>query len=186
MCCQTHTRSHTLATHTHTRARARTRARTHPHPLPPPQIERSPTGGVLVRVAYGGEQAEFTPEQLMAMVIVDLKRIAETEGGAPVVDVALSVPVYYTEAERRAMLAAAQARFPWGFGGTFLWEVCGGAAERPLGFLGVSFGCRRAGFWPGGAPVVDVALSVPVYYTEAERRAMLAAAQVGVLQGLVG
>jgi hypothetical protein len=44
----------------------------------------------------------------------------------------------------------------------------------------VSFGCGRAGFWPGARCVADVALSVPVYYTEAERRAMLAAAQVGL------
>lgn len=61
-----------------------------------------------VHVRYGGEEAAFAPEQLMAMVIVDLKKIAEKEGGAPVVDCALSVPVFYTEPERRAMLAATQ------------------------------------------------------------------------------
>ncbi|KAI8470334.1 MAG: heat shock protein Hsp70E [Monoraphidium minutum] len=74
----------------------------------PFKIVEGPDGGVRVAVRYGGEEAQFTPEQLLAMVIVDLKKIAEKEGGAPVVDAALSVPVFYGEAERRAMLAATQ------------------------------------------------------------------------------
>lgn len=36
--------------------------------------------------------------------------IAETDSGAPVTDAVLSVPTYYTEPERHAMLAAAQVR----------------------------------------------------------------------------
>ena len=43
------------------------------------------------------------------MLLVDLKNMAERErGGAPVAGCVLSVPGYYTQAERRAMLAAAQ------------------------------------------------------------------------------
>ncbi len=42
------------------------------------------------------------------MIIVDLKHIAEAEGGITVTDCCISVPTYYTEAERYAMLNAAQ------------------------------------------------------------------------------
>lgn len=48
--------------------------------------------------------------KVMAMVLVDLKRIAEAEGGIPVTDCSISVPTYFTEAERYAMLNAAQVR----------------------------------------------------------------------------
>lgn len=40
--------------------------------------------GVQVQVMYCNEPATFTPEQLVAMVMVDLKRIAEEEGSIPV------------------------------------------------------------------------------------------------------
>lgn len=73
-------------------------------------MTEAPDGSCLVHVRYGGEEAAFSPEALMAMVIVDLKKNAEQEGGAPVVDCALSVPAFYTEPERRAMLAATQVR----------------------------------------------------------------------------
>jgi heat shock protein 4 len=66
-------------------------------------------GGCLVHATYAGESCTFTPEQLMAMVLVDLKRVAEADGGVAAGashDACLSVPSYYTEAERHAMLAA--------------------------------------------------------------------------------
>jgi heat shock protein 4 len=44
----------------------------------------------------------------MAMVLVDLKRIAEADTGIPTTDCAISVPDYFTEAERYAMLNASQ------------------------------------------------------------------------------
>ncbi|GFR48872.1 hypothetical protein Agub_g10723 [Astrephomene gubernaculifera] len=71
-------------------------------------VLEGPDGGCLIRVRYCNEEATFTPEQVMAMVLVDLKRIAEAEGGIPVTDCAISVPTYFTEAERYAMLNAAQ------------------------------------------------------------------------------
>ena len=54
-----------------------------------------------------GERALFTPEQLMAMLMVDLKAIAETDK-SPVTDCAIAVPSYFTFEERTAMLSAAQ------------------------------------------------------------------------------
>lgn len=74
----------------------------------PFSVTEGPDGGILVNVQYQGEQHSFTPQQLMAMVLVDLKKIAEAESGIPPVDCVLSVPVYYGEAERYAMLNAAQ------------------------------------------------------------------------------
>jgi hypothetical protein len=73
----------------------------------PFSVTEGPDGGLLVNVMYCNERHSFTPEQLMAMVLVDLKKIAEAEGGIPVVDCCISVPAFYTEAERYAMLAAA-------------------------------------------------------------------------------
>jgi hypothetical protein len=73
----------------------------------PFKVLAAPDGGVVVQVQYLNEPATFTPEQLVAMVLVDLKRIAEEEGGVPVTDCCLSVPAYFTEAERYGMLNAA-------------------------------------------------------------------------------
>ena len=73
----------------------------------PFSVTAAPDGGVLVNVMFCNERQSFTPEQLMAMVLVDLKKIAEAEGGSPVVDCCISVPAFYTEQERYAMLAAA-------------------------------------------------------------------------------
>lgn len=73
----------------------------------PFKVTAAPDGGCLVHVTFCNEPASFTPEQLMAMLLVDLKKIAEVEGGIPVTDCVLSVPAFYTEAERYAMLNAA-------------------------------------------------------------------------------
>jgi len=73
----------------------------------PFQVKEGPDGGCLVVVDYLGERTAFTPEQLMAMLLVDMKAIAETDG-SPVTDCVLSVPTFYNEAERYAMLNAAQ------------------------------------------------------------------------------
>jgi heat shock 70kDa protein 4 len=79
-------------------------------PRLPFKVTEDPSGGgCLVHATYAGEPSTFTPEQLVAMVLVDLKRVAEADGGvAPGAahDACLSVPCYYTEAERHAMLAA--------------------------------------------------------------------------------
>ncbi len=48
------------------------------------------------------------PEQILAMQLHKLAEIAESNLGAKVVDVVLSVPTYYTDRERRAFLDAAR------------------------------------------------------------------------------
>ena len=58
-------------------------------------------------VDYLGERTSFTPEQLMAMLMVDEKAIAETDG-SPVTDCVIAIPAYFSAEERRAMLDASQ------------------------------------------------------------------------------
>jgi heat shock protein 4 len=73
----------------------------------PFKVSEGPDGGCLVHVTFCSEPASFSPEQLMAMVLTDLKKIAEAETGIAVTDCAISVPTFYTEVERYAMLNAA-------------------------------------------------------------------------------
>lgn len=62
---------------------------------------------IQVAVDYLGERTLFTPEQLVAMLLVDLKAIANTDG-SPVSDCVASVPAFFAVSERRAMLNATQ------------------------------------------------------------------------------
>mmetsp|Transcript_37740 Transcript_37740/g.84112 ORF Transcript_37740/g.84112 Transcript_37740/m.84112 type:complete len:814 (+) Transcript_37740:104-2545(+) len=73
----------------------------------PFSVTEAPDGGCLVHVMYCNERHSFSPEQLMAMILVDLKKNAEKEAGIVVTDCAISVPTYFTESERYAMLNAA-------------------------------------------------------------------------------
>lgn len=73
----------------------------------PYNVTEAPDGGILINVDYLGERHSFTPEQIVAGIIVDMKDIAEVDG-SPVTDCVLSVPTYYVESERYAMLNAAR------------------------------------------------------------------------------
>ena len=73
----------------------------------PYSVTEGPDGGILVNVDYLGERHSFTPEQIVAALIVDMKTIAEVDG-SPVTDCVISVPAYFLESERYAMLNAAQ------------------------------------------------------------------------------
>lgn len=66
-------------------------------------------GSPAVSVSYLGEQQTFRPEQLLAMMLTKLKETAEVNLKTKVVDCVISVPCYYTEVERRAVLDAALA-----------------------------------------------------------------------------
>lgn len=76
-------------------------------PTLPYNVSEAPDGGILINVDYLGERHSFTPEQIVASIIVDMKDIAEVDG-SPVTDCVLSVPTYYVESERYAMLNAAR------------------------------------------------------------------------------
>ena len=80
----------------------------HDIPAFPFQVVGGPNGECLVRVEYLEKSVDLTPEQIMAALLVDLRELAEKEQGTPVTEAVVSVPVYYTEAERYAMLTATQ------------------------------------------------------------------------------
>ncbi len=74
--------------------------------IPFPLYE-APDGGILLRVNFGGRDETYTPEQLTAMLFTKLKDTAEAALSTKVKDVVISVPVYYTDRERRALQDAA-------------------------------------------------------------------------------
>ena len=65
-------------------------------------------GKVGIPVSYNDEDVMLTPERAMAMLMKCLQAIAELDQGSPVTDVVVSVPSYFTDAERHSMLDAAK------------------------------------------------------------------------------
>jgi len=65
-------------------------------------------GNVGIPVRYRDEEVVLSPERIYAMFLKSLQGIAERAQGAPVPDVVLSVPAYFTDVERRAVLDAAK------------------------------------------------------------------------------
>ncbi|CAL6321912.1 unnamed protein product [Bathycoccus prasinos] len=66
------------------------------------------TDNIIVTVEYMGKQREFSPEQLLGMILSDLKRIAELDNeGIKITDCVLSVPIFFDDVQRRAMIDAA-------------------------------------------------------------------------------
>jgi heat shock protein 4 len=64
-------------------------------------------GVPVVRVQYAGEQKAFRAEQLLAALLGELKAIGEKDQGAKITDTVLSIPAFFTEQQRRAVLDAA-------------------------------------------------------------------------------
>ncbi|XP_065844122.1 97 kDa heat shock protein-like [Oscarella lobularis] len=74
----------------------------------PYKVEQLPGDRIGVKVTYLGEETTFSPEQLVAMVLGKLKSIAEMNLNVKVVDCVVSVPSYFTDGQRRAMLYCCQ------------------------------------------------------------------------------
>ncbi|XP_008793460.2 heat shock 70 kDa protein 14-like [Phoenix dactylifera] len=70
-------------------------------------VTEGPDGFPLIHARYLGEQRAFTPTQVLAMVLSNLKSIAEKNLGAAVVDCCIGIPAYFTDLQRRAVLDAA-------------------------------------------------------------------------------
>jgi heat shock protein 4 len=64
-------------------------------------------GQVGAEVTYLGKKEQFTATQITAMYLTRMRATASTELKLPVNDVVLSCPVWYTDAQRRALLDAA-------------------------------------------------------------------------------
>ncbi|XP_066361911.1 heat shock 70 kDa protein 15-like [Miscanthus floridulus] len=73
----------------------------------PFRVTEGADGFPLVHARYLGEEQTFTPTQLLAMVLSNLKGIAEGNLNAAVVDCCIGIPVYFTDLQRRAVLDAA-------------------------------------------------------------------------------
>lgn len=76
-------------------------------PAFPFKVTEGADGEILINVTYLNEARTFTPTQVLAMALSNLKLIAESNLGASVQDCVLGIPVYFTDAQRRAYLDAA-------------------------------------------------------------------------------
>ncbi|KAM0899960.1 hypothetical protein ACQ4PT_020965 [Festuca glaucescens] len=73
----------------------------------PFRVSEGPDGFPIVHAQYLGEERSFTPTQLLAMVLSNLKSIAEGNLNSAVIDCCIGIPVYFTDLQRRAVLDAA-------------------------------------------------------------------------------
>jgi len=73
----------------------------------PFKCSEGPDGEILIHVMYLNEPRTFSPTQVLAMALSSLKAIAETNLGSAVTDCVIGIPVYLTDAQRRAYLDAA-------------------------------------------------------------------------------
>lgn len=64
------------------------------------------------QVSYNGEQVTFTPEEVTAMVLVQLKAISENYLRTKVKDVVISIPGFFTSAQRRGTSPATNQPTP--------------------------------------------------------------------------
>ncbi|XP_044520589.1 heat shock 70 kDa protein 4 [Gracilinanus agilis] len=72
------------------------------------EVVQLPTGSAGIKVTYMEEERNFTTEQVTGMLLTKLKETAENVLKKPVVDCVVSVPCFYTDAERRSVLDATQ------------------------------------------------------------------------------
>ncbi|XP_045492631.1 97 kDa heat shock protein isoform X1 [Colias croceus] len=73
----------------------------------PFKVEPRADGGIGIRINYLGEDNVFSPEQITAMLFTKLKESAAIALQTPINDCVISVPSYFTNAERNALLDAA-------------------------------------------------------------------------------
>ncbi|EJY57568.1 AAEL017315-PA [Aedes aegypti] len=73
----------------------------------PYKVEPRPDGGIGIRVNYQDEECVFSPEQITAMLFTKLKDDSFKELKTQINDCVITVPSYFTNAERQALLDAA-------------------------------------------------------------------------------
>jgi len=74
----------------------------------PFKVTRTEDGSLSFQVQYRLEIHHFTPEQIMAMLMQELKQTAQQKLQSQVTDCVISVPSFYTDCQRSAMLNAAE------------------------------------------------------------------------------
>lgn len=73
----------------------------------PFSVAEGPDGYPLIQARYLGEVKMFTPTQVFAMMLGNMKEIAEKNLNAAVNDCCIGIPCYFTDLQRRAVLDAA-------------------------------------------------------------------------------
>ena len=74
----------------------------------PFEIAKSETGAASYNINYAGKSKQLSAEQLTAALFNKLKETAEIALNVKVNDCVISVPSYFTDAERRALLDSAK------------------------------------------------------------------------------
>uniref|UniRef100_A0A8C5THZ7 Heat shock protein family A (Hsp70) member 4 like n=1 Tax=Malurus cyaneus samueli TaxID=2593467 RepID=A0A8C5THZ7_9PASS len=74
----------------------------------PYELQKMPNGSVGIKVRYLDEERLFAVEQITGMLLAKLKETSESALKKPVADCVISVPSFFTDAERRSVMAAAQ------------------------------------------------------------------------------
>uniref|UniRef100_A0A8C3P9W0 Heat shock protein family A (Hsp70) member 4 like n=1 Tax=Chrysemys picta bellii TaxID=8478 RepID=A0A8C3P9W0_CHRPI len=74
----------------------------------PYELQKMPNGSVGLKVRYLDEERPFAIEQVTGMLLAKLKETSESALKKPVADCVISVPSFFTDAERRSVIAAAQ------------------------------------------------------------------------------
>ncbi|KAH9331100.1 hypothetical protein KI387_003208 [Taxus chinensis] len=70
-------------------------------------VTEGPDGTPLIQARYLGEYRSFTPTQILAMILSNIKQIAKDNLKTEIVDCCIGIPVYFTDLERRGVLDAA-------------------------------------------------------------------------------
>lgn len=71
----------------------------------PFQLAARANGGVVIQIGGGG--AEYTPEEISAMILRKMRETAEAYYGGPITRAVVTVPAYATDAQRQATKDAA-------------------------------------------------------------------------------
>ncbi|KAF7704366.1 heat shock 70 kDa protein 4L [Silurus meridionalis] len=74
----------------------------------PYSLHKLANGSTGIKVRYLDEDKVFTIEQVTAMLLTKLKETSESALKKPVVDCVISVPSFFTDAERRSVIDASQ------------------------------------------------------------------------------
>jgi heat shock protein 1/8 len=68
----------------------------------PYKVVQGSNDRVLIEATVNGEQKQFTPEELSAMVLTKMKNVAESFLGKTVKDAVVTVPAYFNDSQRKA------------------------------------------------------------------------------------
>lgn len=74
----------------------------------PFKVERVGENNIGISVLYNGERQIFSPEQILAIMLTNMKIIVENDSHTAVKDVVISIPLYFTDAQRRSVAAASK------------------------------------------------------------------------------